>query len=90
MDCLPGDPLVVHDPLEQLTPSRSASTKFTKHDIEQLAFFSHARLILLIRLWLRICTDDSFLQLVREVENRLRGPFKYVAEIENYLLALVT
>ena len=90
MNCLPGDPLVVHDPVEQLTPSRSAGAKFTKRDIEQRASFSHVRLILLISLWLGIRTEGSFLQLVLEVENRLRRLFKFVAEIENDLLALVT
>ena len=90
MNCLPGNPLVVHDPVEQLTPSRSAGAKFPKRDIEQRAFFSHVRLILLVSLWLGIRTGGSFLQLVLEVENRLRRLFKLVVEIENDLLALVT
>ena len=90
MNCLPGNPLVVHDPVEQLTPSRSAGAKFPERDIEQRAFFSHVRLILLVSLWLGIRTGGSFLQLVLEVENRLRRLFKLVVEIENDLLALVT
>lgn len=84
MDCLPGDPLVVHDPVEQLTPSRSAGAKFPERDIEQRAFFSHVHLILLVSLWLGIRTGGSSLQDVFEVD------FKLVAEIENDLLALVT
>lgn len=58
-------------PFEQLTPSRSADAKSPKGDIDQRPCLSHVCRILLISLRLGICTEGSFLQLVREVENSL-------------------